>query len=140
LTFQPEPFDGASQEDLAPFGIVEDMDWRRRIERAAGTEGYESDGLGSDAVVSVAERKGLLWDFARILAAKGYIIDTKGYSTCFRVNRMQQTTLGDKDFEALLSCKVSLPKRLATSTNLGCVDYYPADSGKKNWYDCRLLW
>jgi hypothetical protein len=115
------------------------MDWRRRIEGAAGTDGYESDGLGSDALVLVAERKGLLWDFARNLAAKGYIIDAEGYSSCFRVNRMQQTTLTGKDFETLLSGKVSHPEGLATSTNLGCVDYYPAESGKKNWYDCRLL-
>jgi hypothetical protein len=133
LTFQPVPFDEVNQGDLAPFGIVEDMDWRRRIEREAGTEGYEVDGLGSDALVPVAERKGLLWDFARDLAAKGYLLDTKGYSTCFRVNRKQQTTITDEEFEALLFGKVTPPVGLATSTNLGCVDYYPAESGKKNW-------
>ena len=133
MIFQPVAFDGANQGDLAPFGIVEDMDWRRRIEREAGTEGYEVDGLGSDALVPVAERKGLLWSFARDLAAKGYVLDTNGYSTCFRVNRKQQTKVTDEEFEALLFRKVTLPEGLATSTNLGCVDYYPAESGKKKW-------
>jgi hypothetical protein len=103
------------------------------MERATGTEGYESDGLDSDELVSVAECKGLLWDFTQILAAKGNIIDTKGYSTCFCVNCMHQTTLTEKDFETLLSCKVSHPDGLATSTNLGCMDYYPAKSRKQNW-------
>jgi len=119
--------------EVVPFGIVEDMDWRHRIEQEAGMEGYKVNGLGSDALVPVAERKGLLWDFAHDLSAKGDALDTKGYSTCFCVNHKQQTTITDEEFEALLFRQVTLPVGLAMSTNLGCIDYYPAESGKKKW-------
>ena len=131
----PIAFDGATQSDLAPFGLVEDMEWRSRMERpgAAGSEGYERNGLGSDSLVAVSDRKGLLWDYARTLIAKGYVLDTEGYSTCFRVNRKQQTTITDEEFDALMKGKVPRPAGLGTSTNLGCVDFYPVESGKKNW-------
>jgi len=133
-TFTPVPFDGSTQSDLAPFGLTEDLQWRRRMEEpnAAGTEGY-GDCFESEAPVPVAERNGLLWDYARTLMAKGYVLDTKGYSTCFRVNRKQQTTITDEEFDALLSGKVPHPAGLGTSTNLGCVDFYPVESGKKHW-------
>ena len=129
--FNPVSYDGAS--DLSPFGIVEDMDWRHRMERpdAAGADGYDREG---SETLPVVFRKGLLWEFARNLEQKGYVLDTKGYSTCFRVNRKQQTSaISDEDFDALASGKVSHPAGLATSTNLGCVDFYPVESGKKNW-------
>lgn len=104
---------------------------------AAGTEGYEASGnqIGSEPrVPDVAKRSGLLWDFARTLISQGYVLDTKGYSSCFRVNRKQQTSITDEQFNALLNGKVEYPEELGTSTNLGCVDFYPVESGKKHWY------
>jgi hydroxymethylpyrimidine pyrophosphatase-like HAD family hydrolase len=56
------------------------------------------------------------------------VIDSKGYSTCFRVNRSQQTNVEAFD----LVRNLIVPTELATSTNLGCIDFYPKDSGKKN--------
>lgn len=114
------------------------MEWRSKMEKpnAAGTDGYEGkDGLGTEAKVPVEERSGLLWNYALSLMDKGYVLDTKGYSTCFRVNRKQQTSITDEEFDALMTGKVPRPAGLGTSTNLGCVDFYPIESGKKNWYD-----
>lgn len=135
-SFTPAPFDGCTPSDLTPFGLVEDLEWRRRMQRidAAGMQGY-GDSLGSEAKVPVQERNGLLWEYARTLTSMGYVLDTKGYSTCFRINRKQQTTISEDEFGALLSGKVPRPAGLGTSTNLGCVDFYPVESGKKNWYD-----
>ena len=84
---------------------------------------------------SLNERDGLLWDFARHLTEQGYVIDMKGYSACFRVNRKQQPkTMTDDDFAKLTDGTIQPWEGLATSVNLSCVDYYPATSGKKNWY------
>ena len=142
-TFTPVAFDGATQADLTPFGITEDLEWRSRMEKptAAGTEGYPITGkaLGSEPRVPVAKRSGLLWDYARTLQSKGYILDTSGYSTCFRVNRKQQTTISNEEFDALLNGQVPRPLQLGTSTNLGCVDVYPIESGKKHWYETLVL-
>lgn len=135
-TFTPVAFDGATQNDLIPFGITEDLEWRSRMEKptAAGTEGFPDyrKALGSEPAVPVAKRGGLLWEYARTLQSKGYVLDTNGYSTCFRVNRKQQTTISDEEFDALLSGQVPRPPALGTSTNLGCVDFYPIESGKKH--------
>ncbi|OEU17932.1 hypothetical protein FRACYDRAFT_161642, partial [Fragilariopsis cylindrus CCMP1102] len=47
------------------------------------------------------ERDGLLWDFARdLIHNKHFILDTKGYSTCFRVNRKHQNQNNDNVSEA----------------------------------------
>lgn len=108
---------------------------------AAGTEGFPDyrKALGSEPAVPVAKRGGLLWDYARTLQSKGYVLDTNGYSTCFRVNRKQQTTISDEEFDALLSGQVPRPPALGTSTNLGCVDFYPIESGKKHWYESHVF-
>lgn len=125
IRVDPNPYDGATEEDLKPFFLVEDIEWRTKMERAdaAGMDGF----LGAE----VSERSGKLWSHARKLEEEGFVLDTKGYSTCFRVNCKQQTD--GVDFDALLEGKISYPRELATSTNLGCVDFYPVDSGKKNW-------
>ncbi|KAG7365433.1 haloacid dehalogenase-like hydrolase [Nitzschia inconspicua] len=132
---KPKPFDGAMPEDLIPFGIIEDPEWRSRQEQVAGP--YDSPDLKELAknpslVKPLKERDGLLWDFARDLVHKGYVLDTKGYSACFRVNRKQQDTISDSEFDALLDGRIKPFEGLASSINLSCVDYYPATSGKKH--------
>lgn len=142
-TFTPVPFDGALPSDLTSFGLEEDLEWRRQMEKAtaAGMDGYETSTLlGSQTrVPNVEDRSGLLWEYARTLISKGYVLDTNGYSTCFRVNRKQQTKITNDEFDALMEGKVPRPNGLGTSTNLGCVDFYPIESGKKNWYDAGAI-
>ena len=146
-TATPKKYDGADPADLKPFTIVEDMEWRREMEQphAAGTDGYvgaeinllqDSSNSNVSHPIPVSERAGKLWEFAHKLTAKGFVLDTKGYSTCFRVNKKQQTSVSQEDFERLLrgECIVACPTELATSTNLGCIDYYPVARGKKKWY------
>jgi hypothetical protein len=140
LTVTPAPYDGVRAQDLEVFGLVEDMDWRREMERidAAGKDGFVSNELGDEnnhTPMSIADREGSLWEFARRLQADGYVLDTKGYATCFRVNRNQQTPGMYKEaFDGLIDGSIVCPPELSTSTNLGCVDFYPVASGKKNWY------
>jgi hypothetical protein len=142
-TATPQNYDGANDKDVEPFTIVEDMEWRRQMEKlqAAGTDGFVGEEIHfqssteQESRISVTERKGKLWEFARQLSDMGYVLDTNGYSTCFRVNRKQQTTVSAEDFDRLLHGEaIQCPSELATSTNLGCIDYYPVASGKKNWY------
>uniref|UniRef100_A0A7S4JHC1 Sucrose phosphatase-like domain-containing protein n=2 Tax=Odontella aurita TaxID=265563 RepID=A0A7S4JHC1_9STRA len=129
---RPERYDGVSDSDLASFGIKEDMEWRAKMElrNAAGGDGYVQRDRDVDVL---SRRSGLLWDHARRLESKGFVIDFHGYAACFRVNRKQQKedqTKGEA-FDALL--KSSPPEGLACSVNLGCIDFYPEASGKKNW-------
>lgn len=140
--FRVKPYQGALASDLEPFGLEEDMEWRENMQANAGMEGYVGNEISSSnsesiSSIPVDQRKGELWNFCRELEEKGYVVDTKGYSACFRVNRKQQTVVSDAEFEALLS--ITPPAGLATSVNLGCVDFYPVDSGKKNWYVCPCL-
>lgn len=134
----PRSFLGATPEDLQAFSLVEDMEWRRKMEdaSAAGTDGFVGNELFSDSrkneiEIPSSERTGYLWDFARTLLKKGLAIDTVGYSTCFRVNRKQQDDC--RAFDALINRNIEVPTGLASSINLGCVDFYPILSGKKNW-------
>ncbi|KAL3915588.1 MAG: hypothetical protein SGARI_008152 [Bacillariaceae sp.] len=88
-------------------------------------------------VVPVHDRKGALWDFARILQDQhGLILDTTSYSTCFRVNKKHQSAESNS-FATLMQGDLSVPPGLDVSTNLGCVDIYPAASGKRNC--CQYL-
>jgi len=127
----PQNYDGASDSDLMPFGIKEDTEWRAVMEapEAAGKDGYSEDEQSLD---TLSDRDGALWEFARILQSRGFAIDHKGYAACFRVNRKQQTTEETKGsaFDALL--RSSTPDGLSCSVNLGCIDFYPKSSGKKN--------
>ena len=129
---QPVEYEGASSKDLEPFGIVEDEEWRGRMQNidAAGEDGYDDE-------ISPEKRRGSLWDFARTLQSQGFVLDFKGYSTCFRVNRKQQmeNVVDDAKFASLM--ELIPPDGLASSVNLGCVDFYPSISGKRN--ACRYL-
>jgi hypothetical protein len=138
----PIPFDGATDDVLMSFGLVEDKLWRSKLseEDAAGMDGYIGDSMDTflgkqreTAIVPICERKGALWDFCKSLQKKGFVIDYKGYSNCFRVNKKQQNIISEDEFNSLRSLDVS-EYGLATSVNLGCIDFYPIYSGKKNWY------
>ena len=151
------------EEDLVPFGLEEDGGWRRVMsgDGAAGGDGYRGDvagaflagrrggggGVGVDAdaaPVPIADRTGALWDFANTLVARGVVVDCKSYAACFRVNRRQQRRGGegeggwggegsmDEEFDALAKTDVT-SLGLGSSINLGCIDFYPIQSGKKNW-------
>lgn len=133
-SFQLEPFDGAAAETLEPFELEEDPDWRQKMSTTVGADGFVGNELGNSDAKSVAidKRNGRLWEYCMELQKKGFVTDTKGYSTCFRVNRKQQTSVSEAEFEGLLL--IEAPTGLATSVNLGCVDFYPYDSGKRSWY------
>lgn len=131
----PQKFDGCTDEDLKPFGLEEDMEWRTKMEKVAGNYGLKVEELANNPskVPDLNERDGLLWDFARHLSSRGYHVDATGYSVCFRVNEKQQTDEAKKTFASLSNGKQEIWDGLGTSVNLSCVDFYPAESGKKNW-------
>lgn len=138
---EPQEFDGALDTDLEPFSIEEDLEWREIMSRidAAGSDGYAGDAMDlflhkSQYIdtIPIEERTGLLWDFARELQEQGFILDYKGYACCFRVNMKQQEQVPEKDFLSLSDLDVTA-NGLGSSVNLGCIDFYPIQSGKKNW-------
>ncbi len=138
-TIAPVAFDGATEEDLKPFRLQEDELWRSKLSLVAGSDGYVGDAMDlflgktkEESIIPLEDRKGALWDFANDLTKKGYTIDYKGYSNCFRVNMKQQQNISKDHFDELKSIDVS-KYGLATSVNLGCIDFYPSSSGKKNW-------
>ncbi len=132
-----------------PFAIREDKAWRKKMTEAIGGDSFGSHSLQeafddpTSASMPLNMRDGFLWDFARdLMHQHGFVLDTKGYATCFRVNKKQQTSEAAKqsppgEISALLD---SLPwtdeskkASIASSVNLSCVDFYPSCSGKKNW-------
>lgn len=131
----PKAFNGAVSDDMEPFSLIEDMEWRKRIEQtsAAGMDGFIGSELNgnSDKEILFNDRKGCLWDFARSLVGRGFTIDAVGYCTCFRVNKSHQKH--SSLFDTLLTSSIKVPSELAFSSNLGCVDFYPTISGKKKW-------
>jgi hypothetical protein len=154
--YTPVEYSGAQSADLKPFGLREDMKWRRIIEIGAGKEGYAGNEVSSDRCdegdedveclidyestygfpeeeIPVRNRKGALWEYARQLERDGFILDTKSYSTCFRVNKKHQTGRAIDGFQALLKGDIDHPSELGKSINLGCIDFYPIESGKRNW-------
>lgn len=137
---KPQKYDGCSEADMEPFSLVEDMQWRAKMESITGSYGL-SDlkelAMNPGRIPPLNERDGLLWDFARHLISKGYVLDTAGYSACFRVNQKQQTTVSSDDFAALSNGQLEVWDGLGSSVNLACVDFYPATSGKKNC--CQYL-
>ena len=115
-------------------------------------DSIESDDPTSTSI-PLHQRDGLLWDFCRdLIGNHGYVVDTKGYSTCFRINKKQQTLeelkdVRPEDISALLQtpqwAQSSSTSKIDSSVNLSCVDFYPSISGKKNWYVrlvCMQLW
>lgn len=123
---------------------------------SAGPDGYdnilETNNLTqlNDNVID-ERRRGRLWECAQSLIDQGYIIDTEGYATSFRINRKLQTN-DDllQNFDNFIADCCSgcgdgitnndnqrhqrniISNDLGCSTNLCCVDVYPAMSGKRN--------
>jgi hypothetical protein len=138
----PVRYAAAGDDTLKPFCLVEDMEWRRRMEQleAAGPNGFIGNDstdqeLGStDEPIPLEDRQGALWSFARRLIQQGLVLDTDGYATCFRVNRKQQPTAEAlAAFDKLLQGEIEHPDELGSSVNLGCIDFYPRSSGKRHW-------
>eukprot|EP00531_Pseudo-nitzschia_arenysensis_P004155 CAMPEP_0116132338 /NCGR_PEP_ID=MMETSP0329-20121206/9491_1 /TAXON_ID=697910 /ORGANISM="Pseudo-nitzschia arenysensis, Strain B593" /LENGTH=477 /DNA_ID=CAMNT_0003626839 /DNA_START=52 /DNA_END=1482 /DNA_ORIENTATION=+ len=131
-----------------PFAIREDKAWRKKMKEAIGGDFFGSYSLQEtfdDPAASsmpLNERDGLLWDFARdLMYQHDFVLDTKGYATCFRVNKKQQTSEAAKEsspskISAFLNSppwnEESKKESIASSVNLSCVDFYPSCSGKKN--------
>lgn len=128
-----------------PFAIREDKAWRKKMTTSIGGDSFGPFSLQetfddpATSSLSLNERDGLLWDFARDLIHKhDFVLDTKGYATCFRVNKKQQTSeavanIPPSEISALLNQSPWKDKAtIASSVNLSCVDFYPSCSGKKN--------
>lgn len=130
---RPIPFAGAAPPDLEPYILQEDMERRSAMASISGTDGY-------DDAIPPLERVGKLWDHARTLTKRGYVVDARGYATSFRINRKLQdpklfAAEAPFDFDAFVESSSrgeGVPEGLACSTNLGCVDFYPRVSGKKH--------
>ena len=144
------------------FGLEEDLEWRNGLSHrdAAGLDGYRGDAMNTflhkqpqqpqqqqdqknheeEEMIPIHLRQGALWEFAKTLQQEGFTLDYKGYTCCFRVNRKQQQqkngVISDDDFDRLAFRNVS-ELGLASSVNLGCIDFYPICSGKKN--SCAYL-
>jgi hypothetical protein len=143
-----------------PFGIREDKAWRNQMTRAIGGDSFGSFSLNeiyearddpNSISMPLNERDGFLWDFARdLIHNHGFVLDTKGYSTCFRVNQKQQKQQQKLTSDGVavvvdtspgrISALLGAPKweenrdSIDSSVNLSCVDFYPSCSGKKNWW------
>uniref|UniRef100_A0A7S3KXL4 Sucrose phosphatase-like domain-containing protein n=1 Tax=Amphora coffeiformis TaxID=265554 RepID=A0A7S3KXL4_9STRA len=134
---EPQPFKGATYDDLKPFGLTEDTEWRKTMEKPAGLDGFAGQELmnfakGSQSNVPASLRQGLIWDYARELEGRGLVLDSKGYATAFRVTAKQQPETAMEVFRALQENKFPCPPEVTTRTNLGSMDFYPTISGKKN--------
>ena len=84
-------------------------------------------------MIPISQRTGQLWDYANyLISEEKFVLDTKSYSTSFRVNRKHQ--VNDR-FDALLSGEIDphSDMRIGKSTNLACIHFYPAVSRKQNW-------
>lgn len=141
----PQPCEGCPSSHLEPFTLVEDLLWRNEISNleCAGTGGYStlapragSDGFSTlTPPIPIEQRSGKLWAHARSLQKQGFFLDSSGYATAFRINRKhQEDDLASTFDEFLDKCnnREGVPEELGCSTNLGCVDFYPKMSGKKN--------
>lgn len=138
ISIQPQPFQGATDDDLRPFGLREDTEWRKMMEESAGVDGFVGQELvdlakGTQTTIPVSARNGAVWEYARELESRGIILDSKGYATSFRVTAKQQPDNAIEAFKALQQSKFPCPPEVTTSTNLGSSDFYPTISGKKHW-------
>jgi len=150
---QPKKYNGNGSNTKRDkrFGIREDKAWRQKMTTAIGGDSFGSFSLNeiynnqndpASTTMPLHERDGFLWDFARdLMATYGFVLDIKGYSTCFRVNRKQQTATAAATAAAnpiqVLALLDNLPwvsrkGAIASSVNLSCIDFYPSCSGKKN--------
>merc|ERR1712232_636350 len=100
-------------------GLEEDLEWKNLIQsylyNSNPPNDYEND-------KPLKERKGKIWGLANQLVADGWVVDTIGYSTCFRVNYNAQdgTVKSFEEFEKLSSI-VDDDEYITSSVNLGCI-------------------
>ena len=149
LVVRPASYRGMPPPDARPYTLVEDKRWRDLVSLpdSAGPDGYGGDGGGGGgAPIPIDGRDGRLWEVARSLSGRGYVLDFEGYASSFRVNRGRQTDPELlRDFDEFVSGRaggvgastggggaMAIPDDLGCSTNLGCVDVYPAMTGKRN--------
>ena len=145
VRIEPLSFDGATAEDLKAFGLQEDLEWRKIMEKAAGADGFVGQELGmllsasslsssqTPALIPVSQRQGQLWEYARLLQEHGLTLDTKGYATSFRVTARQQKESSMDTFLSLQRQEaLPCPPQVTTRTNLGSMDFFPTICGKKN--------
>jgi hypothetical protein len=90
--------------------LLEDLTWRNH---------HSSLPPKQHAAIQPEDYSGDLWEFYRYLVSKEITVDSKNYSTAFRV---KDSRITGKD----------VPSSLAYSTNLGSLDVYPPTSGKLN--------
>ena len=162
FVYTPVQYSESKEDGLSSFGLMEDMEWREHMisggvgsdEAYAGNEilSKRCDGNTSDDdeeciidydttagfpidTTPIEQRTGILWEYANhLIEQEGFVLDTKSYSTMFRVSRKHQVGNDKKKFDNLLDGTISHPKEIGMSTNLGCIDFFPVVSGKQNWY------
>ncbi|WIA36362.1 hypothetical protein OEZ86_007679 [Tetradesmus obliquus] len=98
--------------------LQEDLQWRQQLADVAGPPDQDA--------LPPLDRKGALWDWYRQLYREGWNLDANSYSTAFRL-----TKTPNKSEEQLAAAVAARPACLASSTNLGVVDFYPKASGKE---------
>lgn len=77
------------------------------------------------------KRDGTLWNLYCEMVADGWKIDTRDYTTNFRVDVKKTDGKTAEDFQAVVERECSR-RNLASSFNLGKADIYPIGSGKAN--------
>lgn len=124
--FRPAPTTLREVEDKSArfYRLVEDMDWRMRH----NSDISSTNNPTGDPEKQTSQTSPLLFEFASKLKSLGWVLDEKGYTTCFRIHQKHQIT----PLFNVLDLNSLLPDGLMISTNLGCVDVYPQTSGKKN--------
>ena len=103
-------FYDAAEPHITACGLVEDVEWRNSHQSLPPMQSGD---------ICPRDYPGSLWEFFRELSKKGIQIDSKNYTTAFRI---KDERVSPED----------VPPSLACSTNLGHLDVYPKSSGKLN--------
>jgi hypothetical protein len=107
-----------------------DPDWTDSFAEQVGPIAERVELLPAD-LPAPAERAGSLWGLYREMAADGWCVDARDYTTNFRVDIDKSEGKTVEQYHAAVEGKLA-PRGLATSFNLGKADIYPAGSGKAN--------
>jgi len=147
LHVKPVLYHGISQEDMQEFGIVEDLTWKHYIRQQQQQDDNDDEDLNpvphhleSNSIINHSTYEEDLLDslqsVVEILEKRNFTVDKVGYSTCIRVNwKQQRQDLVTKQHFDQLSSTIDLEHLgLQCSFNLGCIDFLPLRSGKKNRY------
>ena len=133
IRVQPVAFDGMIEDDMREYGIVEDLEWATHIRQLQ----KEDPNIQTPLSLNTNDDELLtpLQTLARTIEQRNLIIDKVGYSTCMRLNWKQQRhdLVSREDFDSIHSSFDLGRLGLQCSINLGCIDFFPLNSGKKNW-------